>query len=213
MSVTKIELLGVTGTENKEGPGYVASYRVATDDPEDGPFQVNSSLPFKYGDVYEIGNEIDILCRASEVASTPVAGNRFRWNSSVTFTRPETTEEFESVFDRPYDQEWYFEKREREAERDVDGRPVGNSAGDRFERIPLVDDSRPVLRIVRNERTFDEKLAVQLRDCLNRSQWRGWAKHAVKIGNIVGRQVYDRREGLYWAVTYEFVFQFGTWWE
>jgi hypothetical protein len=95
-------------------------------------------------------------------------------------------------FERLVDQDWYT------------GEAVVNSAGDMFDPPLTGDDSRQVLTFVRNEATFNNALALALKDTVNAGSWRGYGPRTVKASMPKASRQYHPQIGFYWRVSYEF---------
>jgi hypothetical protein len=106
---------------------------------------------------------------------------------------------------------WGMAQFQRIAEKDINGNDVVNSAGIPFNPSVQLDDSRPVLQIVRNELTYDETLAGSFRDKVNDADFWGYGEKQVKVANISGSREWNQDIGYYWTVSYEFHIKAETW--
>ena len=85
---------------------------------------------------------------------------------------------------------------------DRNGTPVINAAGDRYEEPIEVSESRPVLRVVRNESFFDQLQAYKYNRSTNSDTFYGAVPGTMRV-KMTGRQMW-RDDQEYWQVTYLF---------
>lgn len=108
-----------------------------------------------------------------------------------------------------------YQPYEKIFEKDVENKAVLNSAKDPFDPPPLIDDSRPVLVITRNEGTYDEAIVRAYKDRINVATFRGNPPRTVKCNAIKGREIWSPRvpynDGIYYEVTYEFAIRPEGW--
>jgi hypothetical protein len=125
--------------------------------------------------------------------------------------------EEEDPFDRPPEYSWTFAQFQKVAALDINGNAIVNSAGQYFDPPIEIDDSRPVLTIVRNEIYFNPAIAIAYQDAINSEWFFGFAPGVVKVANISAvSQVEDDypsagNKFYYWKVTYEFMMRRGGW--
>lgn len=115
-----------------------------------------------------------------------------------------------AITDNPLNQlpevSWSGPTYERGVFRDNYGVVVKNSAGFPFDPPMVVDESRELLRIVRNEATFNEAYAKLWRKKLNQNTFAGYDPLSVRINTIEATR--NLSNGiLYWQVTYELEFR------
>ncbi len=108
---------------------------------------------------------------------------------------------------KPVEVSWTSAKYERSKPVDQDGNPFLNTVGDPFDDPPAIEESRPVLTIVRNEQVFNQSWIGQYVDRVNSDIFLGFAPNTVKCKDISGKREYEADWGYYWAVTYEFEFR------
>lgn len=109
--------------------------------------------------------------------------------------------------------EWDFVRFEEVADFDNSGNAVINSAGVPFNPPVTRDRIRPILRVTRNEQTFNPYLAQALIDSINVDEFLLSDPKTVKLSNITPVFKTDPNIGTYWAVTYEFEFKVGDTWK
>lgn len=121
----------------------------------------------------------------------------------------------ENPLDHPLVLSWGSARFEETAEADRDGNAILNSAGDYFDPPPTRDDSRIILKIVRNESTFSPTLAQTWKNTVNDADWtvanETFPANTVKVIDITGELSYNAKCGYYWPVTYEFEINPDTW--
>lgn len=212
MSYVRHSLEKIVGTEDAKGPKYTAHYLVTMDDPDDHCLTVTEAMPWRLFQVYDIGNDYDPRAVVLSAAASPVAGNNYRWNYTVEFGVPEREDQNnDNPLAEPPSVEMVFAQGEKLLERDVNGKFIRNTVGDRFDDIITREDSQPILRIVRNEPRSNALFGVDFRDCINRSAWMGAAKRTVKFQPPSLRWKYHQRIGTYVEKSYEFKFSDTTW--
>lgn len=117
----------------------------------------------------------------------------------------------ENPLNKPLELDWDGEIYQEAYDVDVNGNNVLNSAGDPFDPPATRDRTRPILTIVRNQSTFDESLAESLADSVNSDVFLGASPGNCKVGAIKAKVAYDPIAGLYWQVTYRFMFNKNGW--
>jgi len=104
---------------------------------------------------------------------------------------------------------WEDEEFERTVEKDRNDDAILNAAGDRYEEPVTFTDSRPVLRVVRNEPVFDPLAAYQYNRSVNSDTFYGAVPGTMRA-KITGDMKW--RDGVqYWRVTYVFRYNPDGW--
>ena len=89
------------------------------------------------------------------------------------------------------------------------------TAGEIFDPPPEMDESRPVLKIVRNESTFKPLTAMLFQDAVNEAPWGGAQARQVKVNRIsTSGKESEKINGFtyeYYPVTYELHYKRETW--
>lgn len=186
--------------------GINLTYTVKTDDPNDHFLTVASAVPFNLGDIYELGNEINENIRCSRIY--PKAENDTFWKVAVEFA---SREKVNNPLNDPPTIELVFAQSEKLLERDINGKALRNSVGDRFDDVITREDSQPILRITRNEPVSQALFGVDFRDTINRTTWMGAPRRTVKFQPPTLRSQYDANIGVYFEKSYEFKFSDETW--
>ena len=201
---------GREASENEKGERtYVRLFGVITSSATDGAVQVKQAtgIPRVY-DVYTTSSEQDLGAYAKKVIPQ-VTDNPKHWHVRVEYDSSFEQEE-ENPLDRAAQYTWGFAQFQKVAWKDVDGKGIVNSAGDPFEPPPEIDDSRPVLSIVRNEAAFNPSLAIDYQDAVNSDAFLGFEAGQVKVANITAVSRFENNVR-YWEVTYEFHFRREGW--
>lgn len=86
-------------------------------------------------------------------------------------------------------------------------KPYLNSIGDPLLDVPEFEETRPVLKIVRNEPKYYESIANSYRDTVNGDTFLGCSPNTVKCRDIKGERDYDPDWGYFYKITYEFEFR------
>jgi hypothetical protein len=183
---------------------YSRQWQIITDDKRDGPVTVLAALPVRRGNAFESGNDVDVgaYCNSISVSCTGIDGKQ--WEASAEYGPFDSNVVPANPIERPIDISWGFDQFQRVAERDVDDVAVLNSAGDPYDPPAMIDDSRSVLTITRNESTYNDELAADFKDTVNLDVFWGKAPGTVKVMMISAQIKRDSDIGWYWVVTYQF---------
>jgi hypothetical protein len=161
-------------------------FRVRTDSMLDGPstISVANGLPRRW-DIYQDPNGFpDLFARCQKLA-VKQTDDPFTWIATATYTSKRVFKEEakqaqkggnqvdQNPLNRPPDISWSLTTYQRAVAFDAsDGRPIMNSAADKFDPPIEIDDSRLVLVYSRNEATFTAQLALDYQDAVNSGVWR-----------------------------------------
>lgn len=211
MSVLRHTLEKVTGGETASGPSYQAQYLVTVSSPHDHTYTVINGMPWQIGDEFSIGNDYDPRAIALTATADPVSKNNYRWTYNVEFGVPDEEQQVQNPFSEPPEIELTFAHRERPLERDINGKWIRNTLGERFDDFVMKEDSQPILKISRNEPLSEALFGVDLRDTINRTRWNGAARRTVKFQPPTLRSRYHSVLGAYYEKGYEFKFSDETW--
>lgn len=226
MAITEIKekLDGATAKLNQQRQAnYSRVFQVICDDPRTRPGTALLAVGFEIGQEYKVIDPNDgvtvlesddgafVTSISCQLASA--ADDGCQWDVSVEYG-PGGGES--AVFpanpvEHPIKISWGFAKHEVPVETDIDDKPIVNSAGDFFDPAPTRDDSRPVLKIVRNELTYDPLLALDWKDRINEDSWYGFEPGTVKAGEFPGELRFNAECGFYYEVSYEFEIQPDGW--
>lgn len=186
---------------------FVMKYTVLTDNISDGPDIIRRTYGIpKVGDSYQAGNDSDpaATCVNVDIKATE---SPYAWILEAEYDTDRLVTNFiDNPLNIPPEIQWSFAKYERVMVRDILGVPLVNSSTEWFDPPIVAEDSRPVLTITRNERSFSPANAVAYQDACNYDNFAGVAPRQAKITSITGVKQID--VGFqYWKVTYEIEFR------
>lgn len=214
MSVIKIRLLDASCGYNNSGPTYNLRYYLETDDRMVGPKTVRDSLPFSYGDHYELGTESDTSAILTDVDIEQVdEGNFTGYYATLDFSVAEfkTIAAIENPLLAAVEESYGFTSRAKPVAFDLNNDPYMTTA---FE---LIEHERPTnyrtMQFIRNEATINNSLVEAVKDAINSTAWKGYAPFTVKVSSITHEAVFNPSMliGKYYRVTYSFEVDYGTW--
>ena len=107
----------------------------------------------------------DFFLRARNVAASPVGSRLF--DVLVDYEAPPVVDGIDNPLDQPALIEWGSLGTIEAVENDADGKPIINTAGQPFDPAATNQINDLVLRITRNEPSFDVALAVQYYNVVN----------------------------------------------
>lgn len=110
---------------------------------------------------------------------------------------------------------WSGTKMERVVWFDINGDPIVNSAGDRYEDPVTIDETRVTLLVRKNilVSAWDVTLPYLYNDAINQYDWNGFPAYAVKCGSITtSDEQYDSYNQIwYYTVTFPFELDRNKW--
>jgi hypothetical protein len=109
----------------------------------------------------------------------------------------------------PAEISWTTSASQEPVDQDLDKKPIVNSAGQPFDQPPSIEVSDPVLRIVRNQATWDQALALRYlspRRAVNSDTFWGQPPGTARVNNLEASEV-RAVSGTYYKCTYEFQFR------
>lgn len=189
------------------GRKYTQDFTVYTDDGKDGSTVVLSSILVpQIGDSYTMYNDSDLLATCVSVTARATK-NRKIWVVTAVW---DTDRIVSMVTDDPLNQppvlQWDGQPYERPMLRDVYGVPCVSSSGNSFDPPYMMEDDRAVLRITRNEASFDKDTMLEYKRKLNKLAFAGSNPLFVRINTITAE--YALQNGvLFWQVHYELEFR------
>lgn len=182
---------------------YKTKWNVILDGTDTGPMAAMDAVPVYPADIYDLGTgESDSLAACLTLKADCVSDDGCEYEVEVEYG-PRVPRE-ENPLDQPLEESLEFAQFERIVDVDADGNPVLNTAGDPFDPPVTRDDSRPILKIVRNEATFRPVFILGFRDCINESEFRGFPAGTVKCQPIPVRRAWHPIPGYYYIHAYEF---------
>lgn len=206
MSVIEVsEVYQRSGTQNQDWKRtYSRQWQVITNNHADGPVTVRESVPVRIGNVFECGNDVDLGAYCTSINASCTAVDGLQWEVTAEYGPYDANVAPANPVERPIEISWGFDQFQRVAERDANDDPIVNSAGEPFDPPVMIDDSRSVLTITRNESTYNDELAADFKDSINLDVFWGKAPGTVKVMMISAQLKRDQDIGWYWVVTYQF---------
>jgi hypothetical protein len=203
---------------------YKLKLKVFTKSKYVGPVQIYSSFPVAIGSYYfwpltaESPTENDTGSFLQSVDLEPEGEDNMQWVATLTYAPFDVVHQFGNSdisqgiinpLDRVPEVYWATAKYERSKTEDEATPPnvFLNTVGDPLLSPPPIEETRPTLKIVRNESTYNNDYASQFKDSTNRDTFLGYPPNTVKCSDIQGERVYDADWGYYWIVTYLFEFR------
>jgi hypothetical protein len=178
------EKLSRSGEQNGKGEvTYSRLFQVITDDPWTGAKAVREAVPIAIGEPYVTSTESDSasVCIGKNASCNSEDGKR--WDVTVSYGDNSKVEE-QNPLAEPADISWSFAQFTRPVDIDCDSVAILNAASDPYSEPIETDDSRPVLKVTRNEAGFDPALANAYRDATNSDSFMGFSPGCCKVSNI-----------------------------
>lgn len=216
MAIQHVQLTKIGGNLGVGTRSYRLEFDIHVDDKNDGPLTIHTDpkYPVDLDGPYRWGNDSDLHAFITDVQTDPVDGNPLLWTSAIDYANEAAEDEDQqdsNPFNQPAQYEWLFNASQRTIERDIHGKRIQNTAGDRFDEILDREDSQPVLKVTRNEPASELFFGFDLRDCTNRSPWLGAPRRTVKFQPPRAVSQFSAEYGLYYQKSYEFKFSDQTW--
>jgi hypothetical protein len=207
-----------TGNANAQWRrGYQRVFYVDFDSPFYGPKTVIAALPVAIGQKYALTDITGSIIEKDDGAFVQSIDVRVssedgcQWEATVTYGPYDANQQPQNPIDWPLQITHSFAKFESIANEDIDGNAILNSADDYFDPPVTRDDSRPVMRIARNEATFDPATAYQFKDAVNKATFFGADPGTVKCADISADLIFNPDIGWYYSVSYEFEYNPDGW--
>lgn len=192
---------------------YVRTFRVVTDDPDDGGQTACShgSIP-TIGTAYITAGESDAGAFLKRLDAKQDQNDPLVWivtaNYDSQYPDPEQAEENPLL--RPNKYKFGFSKVAVAVQQDLDGRAFVNSAGQPFLPPQEIEITRPTISIEKNSATHSFTILSNLQDCVNSVTWNGFPVGSVKIDNVEATS--ESENGVtYWKQTWQFTVNWEGW--
>ncbi len=206
---------------------YRRTFLVVTDTKTDGPQAIlgASGIP-QHLSAYSLTSETDFAALAVSFSARQLPKTPLHWHVTVSYTtdvdkdkeeqQGGTSEGDGDILLEPPTVAFGFETYRIVAHEDVGGEdPIAlvNSAGQPFDPPLMIDDSRPVLTVARNEFAFDPLQAIDFKDAINNDKFIGAEIGQVKVKGITATTELQpgNPESEFWRVTYIFLFRREGW--
>jgi hypothetical protein len=199
------------GGYDSNGLTFTRAFQVITDDPQDGPLIVMSSIGVSPMDPYAAGNEADPGCFAKRF--TPNCDDKARtvWTVTVDYDSQfdkgaYDKQQYPNPLDRPPEVQWTTTYYTMALEKDKDGVAVKNSAGDVFDPPLPQEISRPTVTISRNFADFDPQIKYDYENAISTDEFLGGEAKTWLCRRIDATLQYELVPDVglisFWAVTF-----------
>jgi len=125
---------------------------------------------------------------------------------STRFSEPASDMQIDPLanpLEQPWEIEWDFVTTQEIIDRDIDGKPITNSSGESFNPPIMREWNDLLLRITRNEASFNPRIAASYKDAINLDWFWGFKPGTVRC--VIYRAKVARHGALwYWRVNYAF---------
>jgi hypothetical protein len=205
MTVISVALLGASGGETADEVQYQLRYLVRTNSRQDGPLTVRNAVPWRYGDVYRVGPELDLRSRAKSIKESPVSSAHFLdWHVDVEFGNIDTEKDLSNPLNDLIEAEMQWQPQSRRTWIDGEGKALANTAGEMYVDGMEIDDNLPTLTYMVNQPFFSETLANTVRNACNLTAWKGFPPRTAKLRSMTASRVLHKNIGIYFACRYAF---------
>lgn len=208
------EKAGARSRINEKGETeYTRQFHVVTSSASVGNLAVRTATGIpRRGNVYATPTEFDTTSVVKEVDAQQDEDNPRKWIVTANYGAPsgDQDQQNENPLLRPAVLTWGFVQAQKAMYKDLDNRPIANSAHEYFDPPPEVDDSRPVLTVSRNEPSFNPAIAIQYQDAINSDGFLGFQPGQAKVAGISATSQTENNF-FFWHVTYEFHFRRDGW--
>jgi hypothetical protein len=177
------------------------TFQLQTDDPEDDGFDLfMDSGTVELRDPHPMDS--GLLCVS--IAADEDQGSDFLWQIVCEYSSDQEQEgkQAENPLERPTDESWDAAEYEEAYEVDVAGNAVTSSSGEPFDPPLKRDAARSILRIQRNEATFDTTVTTAYRNVTNSDVWRAFAIGTCLMKPIKAQSAYENGVAFF-RVSYE----------
>ncbi len=166
------------------------------------------ALGMDIGEIYATATEVDVtsFLQDIEVAAEGTDDSR-SYKITVNYGPYDANTFPENPLEHPIQVTWDNASYTKIVDEDINGDPVFNSAGDYFDPPVERDHARPVMRITRNEQTFDPAIAAAYGDRVNADTFAGQDPGRWKCKPPTAQIQYHQACGWYAIVNYEFELQ------
>ena len=203
---------------------YRRKWLVTVTEPDDDPniAQTASGIPQRYFP-YVTASSVDLAAVVTELTVTQ-ANSPYHYHIEAIYSTESgnQSDEQDNPLAEPADIDWTFET----IQQPIIGTPdqnisiigstaflsgaVKSPAGEIYNPPPMMDESRPVVTISRNEASFSVQNAVLYQNAVNSDFFFGVPARCAKMRGITGRK--ETRKGLtFWRVTYTIAFKRDSW--
>lgn len=198
---------------------YVRRFTVLTDNPNDRQATVLTAIGIpRTRDIYASGNEIDLAATCRSITATADSNSRTAWTVEAQYSsevEDDNAQNEPNPLLRPSVVEWDFLQTTKIVDRDINNAAIDTAADEPFDDPPPeIDDARLVLRITRNQITYDVQQAYDYINAVNSDVFFGGAAKTWKCAVIRATsqtEIVNQVQITYWPTTYEFHYRAETW--
>jgi hypothetical protein len=199
-------------------------YLVETNDRDDGVYTVlNSPSVPQIGAYYIATNEYDLGARCVDARASHVDGDPKLWHVECTFKSIQREDPEDQEEKAPEEREpmvsYRFEKRQTPLMGDYDDAAAGkldtsqgvaNSLNQPFSPPPMIDETFPVLTVIRDDLALGMGEIFSVQDTINLTEFSGAPAETLKL-NVTGVQERFEDGRRLWRKTYELAYNKRTW--
>lgn len=219
--------ISVEGRDGSWGESneYTLTFKVSTDDPNDGPAEVLAApgIPER-GWVYSFGNDFDVNATCTDKRARE-AGSPWEWLVEVSFASPAGGGS-PTVVDNPLNEPpiislsfanrripitGYFSSPTAANPQGEWEEAVVAPNGEKFDPPPEVDISEPIISVRRNVASINYFSFVSLADCVNNDNFLGSDLRQWRLIAPSAERQHDPQIGFYWTVSYQLAFRWTKW--
>lgn len=190
---------------------YTRQWYIRSDDKLESALTVIRGMPVRHGQIYSVSGVEDAGSFVRRRSAVCRDDNGLEWIATAEYGPYDPNLNPRNPTERRLKVNWIADQVEQIADVDKDGLAIANSAGDVPEPALTEEKSRPILQIVRCQRTFNARLVQEYSDAINSDVWMGADPFTVRCKPIVGTLTWDADEGDYWEVTYQFAYKAEGW--
>lgn len=182
----------------------VGPYEILNGSVADGVDSPIIQIPLDNDD-YHAGDDALTHARVKTKDAKRDPVNPLLWYVTVTYSTAKDQQE-RGTFnpeDRPIEVNFSFQRQTKVAHQEANGDPITTSAGERFNPLPEMDDTRFVMTMSRNLVTFNPDTAMRYKDTVNSDQFQGFEPGVVKLASLNSKLIFENNL-TYWRVDFEF---------
>ena len=200
-----------TSTVSRGGRQAYRRFTVLMSAPGDGPIQARRA-----NGIPRVGqpHPNDPFMFVEEVRCEPVGSSRVLFQVDVTYATPRATgslsaNDQSSPLDDPPEIRWGAILTTEAIDRDLDGKPIVNSADEGFDPPVTTEVSDPVLYITRHQASFDPDTIRIYHNAVNTDTFYGAQPGRARMIDIRADLIQDHQSSFtYWRVSYVIQFRF-----
>lgn len=195
--------------DDKGVRNYTRTWKVITDDRNDTPATIftYAGCPQKYS---PCPWDSQAKCLKVSVRNTAEDGDSRQWEVTASYSSKYDDQQQANPLERPIKRSMDFSVYRKVAERDIDGVPITNSAGDKPSEPVEIDAMHPIFRFVRNEASIPVDRALEYYFATNSDTFNGAPAGTCRITIKTGEQQTENEVNFY-QVTYEVEYRSEGW--